>query len=123
MKILIIDDDADINVLSKVALEANNHDVIQAYNGYQGIEFAKKYHSEIDVIVLDIMMPDLDGFEVLEKLKNDPDTKKIPVIFLSARKFGDETLNDYEDMIVSFIAKPFELSHFINKVENIAKHK
>jgi DNA-binding response OmpR family regulator len=123
MKVLIIDDDTDINILSKVALEANNHTVYQAFNGYQGIEIAKSHCNELDVIILDIMMPDLDGFEVLEKLKNDSDTKNIPVIFLSARKFSDETLLNYKDLIDSFISKPFELSDFINKVESVTKNK
>ncbi len=123
MKILIIDDDTDINVLSKVALEANDHEVLQAFNGYQGIDIAKENKYDLDVIILDIMMPDLDGFEVLEKLKKDPDTQNIPVLFLSARKFSDETLSNYQDMIVDFISKPFELSDFISKVENTARNK
>lgn len=123
MKVLIIDDDADINVLSKVALEANNHSVFQAYNGYQGVELALKHADELDLIILDIMMPDLDGFEVLKILKKEPSTSNIPVIFLSARKFRDSTMAEYEELIVKFISKPFELSEFIQNVESHSRNR
>jgi DNA-binding response OmpR family regulator len=122
MKILIIDDDVDINVLSKIALEANKHTVLQAFNGYQGIEKAQKHSEEIDIIVLDVMMPDLDGFGVLKILKKNPLTENIPVILLSARKFSDSALMEYDKLIVKFIPKPFEISEFIRSIEMFAKN-
>lgn len=80
-KILIVEDDKFLaKMLSKV-LESSNYEVVFATNGKEGL--LKAANSDIDLILLDIMLPDIDGFDILESLKRDDKTKKIPVIILS----------------------------------------
>ncbi|HOL48617.1 MAG TPA: response regulator, partial [bacterium] len=85
-KILVIDDNEDNIFTIKTVLKRENYDVISATRGLAGIELAKKEMP--DVIILDIMMPEIDGFEICKMLKADEKTKKIPVMFLSS-KFQD----------------------------------
>ncbi len=87
--ILVIDDDATSRELAKRILSKKNYSVITAESGKKGIELAKEYNPEI--IVLDVLMPEMDGWQVLEQLKQDPDTSAIPVIMqsmLSERELG-----------------------------------
>jgi CheY-like chemotaxis protein len=120
MTVLVIDDDKDINILAATALKAFGYTVYQAYNGFEGLKIAEKECGNINLIILDIMMPDIDGIQVLKKLKENDKTKPIPVIFLSARVM-DEDIRRISSLFEDFISKPFDLNSFIKTVENIAK--
>ena len=120
MTILVIDDDKDINTLASTALKAYHHKVHQAYNGFEGLKIAEKEYENINLIILDIMMPDIDGIQVLKKLKESSKTESIPVIFLSAR-IMDEDIRKINHLFEDFIPKPFELNEFIKIVEKTAK--
>jgi DNA-binding response OmpR family regulator len=80
-KILIIEDDVFLNELMAKKLIEEGFDVIKATNGEEGIDFAKK--EKPDLILLDLILPGMDGFEILEKMKEEPETSSIPVIILS----------------------------------------
>lgn len=81
-KILVVDDEPDTVEMIKAALESASHQVVAAYNGKEGIEKAKK--EKPDAIVLDIMMPEKDGFVACKELKGDPTCKDIPILILTA---------------------------------------
>jgi two-component system alkaline phosphatase synthesis response regulator PhoP len=81
-KILVVDDEPDTVEMIKAALESASHQVVAAFNGKEGIEKAKK--EKPDAIVLDIMMPEKDGFAACKELKGDPACKDIPVLILTA---------------------------------------
>jgi two-component system alkaline phosphatase synthesis response regulator PhoP len=81
-KILVVDDEPDIVEMIKVALESASYQVLTAFNGNECIEKAKK--EKPDAIVLDIMMPEKDGFVTCKELKGDPQTQEIPVLILTA---------------------------------------
>jgi two-component system, OmpR family, alkaline phosphatase synthesis response regulator PhoP len=81
-KILVVDDEPDIVEMIKVALESASYRVITAFNGNECLEKAKKERP--DAIVLDIMMPEKDGFATCKELKGDPQTQEIPVLILTA---------------------------------------
>jgi two-component system, OmpR family, alkaline phosphatase synthesis response regulator PhoP len=81
-KILVVDDEPDIVEMIKAALESASYRVLMAYNGKEGLEKAKK--EKPDAIVLDIMMPEKDGFVTCKELKADPETQEIPVLILTA---------------------------------------
>src|ERR687883_391484 len=83
MKVLVIDDEAPIRLLCRVNLEAEKMDVLEAAVGPTGLELAR--NERPDVVLLDVMMPGLDGWRVAEQLLVDPDTDGIPIIFLTAR--------------------------------------
>jgi two-component system alkaline phosphatase synthesis response regulator PhoP len=81
-RILVVDDEPDMVEMIKAALESASHQVIAAFNGKEGIEKAKK--EKPDAIVLDIMMPEKDGFAACKELKGDPACKDIPILILTA---------------------------------------
>jgi threonine synthase len=88
-KVLIIDDQADDILLIRRILEAQpQYRLFEAYDGQSGINLVRK--SKPDLIILDLMMPEIDGFAVLETLKREPDTRDIPVIVVTAKVLTEE---------------------------------
>jgi len=81
IRILLIDDDPFMNGLYKLGLERNGFEMVSVFDGFEGIKKAAEIHP--DIILLDLMMPQIDGFETLKRLKADPKTKDLPVIILS----------------------------------------
>ena len=117
-KILVIDDEEDIQDVALVALEVvGGWEVITADSGSEGLHLAVT--EQPDAILLDVMMPDLDGIATLEQLKANPVTQKIPVIFLTAKvQSGDRDRFAQLD-IVDVIAKPFKTMSLSPKVSAI----
>jgi len=81
-KILVVDDEPDMVEMLKMMLENASYDVVAAYDGKEGIEKARE--EKPDVIVLDLMMPEMDGFEACKEMKNDPELADIPILVLTA---------------------------------------
>ena len=104
-KVLVIDDEAPIRLLCRVNLEAEGMDVIEAADGPSGVERARD--DEPDVILLDVMMPGLDGWRVAEQLLEDNRTTGIPIIFLTARAEFRERARGLDIGGVDYITKPF----------------
>jgi DNA-binding response OmpR family regulator len=116
-KILLIDDDVKILKLVEIRLKAYGFEVVSAASGTQGLEKAKSEGP--DVILLDIMMPDMDGYEVMEKLKKDEDTKAIPVIMLTAKREIDDIVKSMSGYgAVGYISKPFSAPELLKKINN-----
>lgn len=101
--VLVVDDDPDLRMLTHIQL-SDGYDVIQAADGAECLALAAEHKP--DVILLDIMMPGINGSEVLTKLSDDPTTKDIPVIFLSARTGIDDKVNGLQKGAVDYITKP-----------------
>ena len=104
-KVLVIDDEAPIRLLCRVNLEAENMDVIEAADGPSGVEKARDERP--DVILLDVMMPGLDGWRVAEQLLDDDRTVGIPIIFLTARAEFRDRARGLDIGGVDYITKPF----------------
>jgi DNA-binding response OmpR family regulator len=104
-KILVIDDEAPIRLLCRVNLEAEGMEVIEAADGPSGLEEARA--NEPDVILLDVMMPGLDGWRVAEKLLEDERTSEIPIIFLTARAEFRDRARGLDIGGVDYVTKPF----------------
>src|SRR6266540_5783271 len=104
-KVLVIDDEAPIRLLCRVNLEAEKMDVIEAADGPSGVEKARKERP--DVILLDVMMPGLDGWRVAEQLLEDDRTKGIPIIFLTARAEFRDRARGFDIGGVDYVTKPF----------------
>jgi CheY-like chemotaxis protein len=119
MKVLVIDDEPDVVFLMETRLEAKGYQVISANNGKDGISLA---HSEKpDLILLDIMMPDMDGFQVLETLKADPSTRPIPVIGLTASIAVVKAGIFVEKGGSDCMTKPFDSAELYQKIEAATK--
>jgi DNA-binding response OmpR family regulator len=104
-RVLVIDDEAPIRLLCRVNLEAEGMEVLEASDGPSGLEEAKK--ETPDVILLDVMMPALDGWRVAERLLDDETTRDIPVIFLTARAEFRDRARGLDIGGVDYVTKPF----------------
>jgi DNA-binding response OmpR family regulator len=104
-RVLIIDDEAPIRLLCRVNLEAEGMEVLEAADGPAGLELAR---DELpDVILLDVMMPGLDGWRVAEQLIDDSTTTEIPIVFLTARAEFRDRARGIDIGGVEYITKPF----------------
>ena len=104
-RVLVIDDEAPIRLLCRVNLEAEGMEVLEASDGPTGLELARS--ETPDVILLDVMMPGLDGWRVAERLIEDPDTNTIPIIFLTARAEFRDRARGLDIGGVDYVTKPF----------------
>jgi len=104
-RVLIVDDEAPIRLLCRVNLEAEQMQVLEAGDGPTGLEAARRERP--DVILLDVMMPGLDGWRVAEELLEDPATSSIPIVFLTARAELRDRARGLDLGGLDYITKPF----------------
>jgi two-component system alkaline phosphatase synthesis response regulator PhoP len=104
-KVLVIDDKAPIRLLCRVNLEAEGMTVVEAGDGHDGVEKARV--EEPDVILLDVMLPGLDGWRVAERLLEDERTRSIPIIFLTAKAEFRDRARGLDIGGVDYVTKPF----------------
>ncbi|MGQ9642236.1 MAG: response regulator transcription factor [Ignavibacterium sp.] len=118
-RILVIDDLPENVFMLQDRLEHEGYEVITAYNGSTGIE---KALSELpDLILLDVMMPDITGIEVCRRLVNDPTTKDIPIILVTAKSGADDTKEGLEAGAFDYIKKPFNRIELLARVKSALK--
>ena len=106
-KILVVDDDASINELIKINLELAGYKVVQAYDGIKAFALAKQELPSL--VVLDVMMPEVDGFTVAKRIRENPQTKNIPIIMLTALSQLDDKANGFNIGVDDYLVKPFEV--------------
>ena len=104
-RVLVIDDEAPIRLLCRVNLEAEKMEVLEASDGPTGLEKAR--NEEPDVILLDVMMPGLDGWQVAEELLDDRRTSSIPIVFLTARAEVRDRVRGLDLGGIDYVTKPF----------------
>lgn len=116
-RVLVIDDEAPIRLLCRVNLEAEGMEVLEAADGPSGLEVARR--EAPDAILLDVMMPGLDGWEVAEQLLADEETQSIPIIFLTARADLRDRARGMDVGGLEYVTKPFnplELASLVREV-------
>ncbi len=113
--VLMIDDEDSSRKLVKLLLGRAGFRVLTAPNGEEGLVLAKAEHP--DVILLDIMMPKMDGHETLARLKRDPDTKDIPVLMITARGADPDISLSFRLGAVYHLDKPYETKDLLQKIE------
>ena len=104
-RVLIVDDEAPIRLLCRVNLEAEGMEVLEAPDGARGLEVARSERP--DVVLLDVMMPGLDGWRVAQEMLDDERTNEIPIIFLTARAEFRDRARGLDIGGVDYVTKPF----------------
>jgi len=120
-KILLVDDDPDIVKALTNILANEGYEIITSYTGKRAIERVKE--EKPDLVLLDIMMPDMDGLSVCMEIKNNPKTKNVKVIMLTSKDSGDTLQESLEKKADWFIAKPPDEKYLINKVNQFILKK
>ena len=105
-RILVVDDEEGIRILCRVNFELADYDVVEAADGAAALEAARTVAP--DLILLDVMMPAMDGWEVLHRLKADEATRDIPVVMLTARTSETDQLKAWGAGVLDFVQKPFD---------------
>jgi DNA-binding response OmpR family regulator len=116
-KVLVIDDEAPIRLLCRVNLEAEGMCVTEAADGAAGLEVAR--NDPPDVVLLDVMMPGLDGWRVAEELLADARTNRIPIIFLTARAEVRDRAHGLDIGGVDYVTKPFNPLELASRVRDL----
>jgi len=115
--ILLVDDDEHILRSLEIYLKMEEFRVMTAPGGREALDVLKD--TRPDLIVLDIMMPEIDGFQVLEYIKGDPKIKNVPVIMLTAKSQDIDVLKGYQEGIASYMTKPFNLNELVDNINLI----
>ena len=116
--ILIVDDEKDIRELLEYNLNKNNYNTITAIDGLDALI---KVNSKIDLILLDVMMPNLDGYQTCQKIRNNLTTKNIPIIFLTAKNTDDDEIQGFQSGCDDFIVKPISIKKILVRIKNALK--
>ena len=117
LRIAVVDDDPEMVKAIKVMLGMAGAEVVEALTGISGYLLVKRELPQ--AVLLDIMMPDLDGYEVCRKLKLNPETKDIPIIFVTARSGQDHIERGLSLGAQGYIAKPFSPDELIDKISQV----
>lgn len=120
-KILIIDDNDDQREILMQRLMFAGYEVIDADKGFKGIDVALL--EKPDIVILDLMMPGMSGYEVWREFQKVPELKKIPIIILTAKRRADDKFFGTSVPMKSFISKPYESSVLIERIAEILKWK
>ena len=118
-KILIVDDDIAINELVKINLELQGYKVIQAFSGNEGFALAKQELPS--VIVLDVMMPEVDGFTVAQRIRQCHEIADTPIIMLTALSQINDKVNGFNIGVDDYLTKPFEIEELLVRVRALLK--
>ena len=116
MRVLVIDDEPDVLMLCRVNLQLAGHEVVEASNGKVGLELARTLRP--DVVVLDVMLPKVDGLTVLHELASSEETRNIPVIMLTAKTQLEDRRKAWRAGCAEYLTKPFspiELAELVGR--------
>ncbi len=118
LKVLVVDDDREMVELIQLFLTNAGYETISAFSGEEALE--STFRDKPDLILLDIMMPKIDGWEVFRRLKNDPQTKGIPVAFITARTQNIDRMIGLSVMKADgYITKPFSKKELLDEVKRM----
>ncbi|HAV93195.1 TPA: hypothetical protein DCW38_08480 [candidate division WOR-3 bacterium] len=112
--LLIVDDDIFLVDIMAFTLKQSGFEIIKAHNGQEAIDIINKEH--IDLVLTDIMMPVMDGFELAENLRKNETTKNIPIIFLTAKSNVEDKNKGFNIGINDYVVKPFNLKDLVSRI-------
>jgi DNA-binding response OmpR family regulator len=118
-RILVVDDAASIRLICRVNLDAAGFEVLEAEDGETALSIARTERP--DLILLDVMLPGIDGWEVAEELSDRAETRDIPIVFITARSTAPDELRSHAVGGVGYIAKPFDPRHLSETVTRVVQ--
>jgi two-component system, OmpR family, alkaline phosphatase synthesis response regulator PhoP len=113
-KVLVVDDNADLRAIIRRLLEKNGFTVTEAASGKRALDLLKE--DIPDVILLDVMMPEMSGFEVLDHIRRNPTTAKLPVVMVTAKNEDQDVLTGYQTGADYYLTKPYTPEHLIYSI-------
>lgn len=119
--VLVVDDDASIRTLVSKALTAKGYEVVEAKDGMHASELLGSLPRQPALVILDVMMPTIDGFSLARMIKSRPELNKIPIIFLTARTHPRDLSVGMSLGARHYIQKPFSLTDLVDKVEKAVR--
>ena len=119
ISVLVVDDDASIVEMIRMGLEAEGMHVLSAGDGAEALEVLRREH--VDVVLLDIMMPRVDGWMALMEIRNDPATADIPVIMLTAKTQDLARILAFKQGVQQYVTKPFNLTELIVRIQSLMR--
>jgi DNA-binding response OmpR family regulator len=119
-RILVVDDEPDLIAVLRMGLQMEGFDVLEAADGVEGLKRARE--DKPDLVVLDLMLPKMDGYQVCRSLKFDPRYKSLPILILSARPGDQDRRLALEMGADDFIRKPYDLKDLVNRIRGRLKH-
>ena len=117
MRELVIDDERDVLLLCKLNLEHAGHEVLGALEAAEGLALARE--ARPDVVVLDLMLPAMDGYQVLAALREDAATRDLPVVILTAKAQMKDRMRCWEDGASDFVTKPFPPEQLLDSLDRV----
>jgi len=121
IKILVVDDEKSMIDALRISLESENYDVVEAYTGEGAIQKARI--ETVDLILLDIMLPDITGYEICNKLRKNPLTRSIPIIMLTGMTGASDKMAGLDLGASDYITKPFDLDELKAKIRNALRQR
>lgn len=118
-RILVVDDDAAINELIKVNLELCGYSVVQAFDGIKGFALCKQ--EKPSLVILDVMMPEVDGFTVAQRIRKNEETQNTPILMLTALSELNDKVKGFDIGIDDYLVKPFEMEELQVRVRALLK--
>lgn len=119
MKILLAEDEKDLNNIITKFLKKNSYSVDSVFDGKEALEYIR--YGEYDLIVLDIMMPEIDGFEVVKRMREEKNGT--PVLILTARDSGEDKVKGLDLGADDYIVKPFDFNEFLARIRAVVRRK
>jgi CheY-like chemotaxis protein len=117
MRVLVIDDEPDVLLLCRLNLEHAGHEVLGALEAAEGLALARE--TRPDVVVLDLMLPAMDGYQVLAALQQDAATRDLPVVILTAKAQMKDRMRCWEDGASDFVTKPFPPEQLLDSLDRV----
>ena len=119
MRILVIDDDPGVRLLCRIAFRADGDEVIEMAGGREGLEILAS--GGADAVVLDVMLPSINGFEILRRIRKDERTSDLPVVLLSVRVGIQDQIEGWKAGADAYLTKPFSPSEMAAKVHEVCR--
>ena len=114
IKILVVDDEPEILSMIEFFLKNEGYDVLKAYKGVAALNTI--FNEHVDLIILDVLLPDKSGFQICEIIKNDPRYSSIPVFIISAKNEPGDFMTSLKVKANEYFQKPFNMEEIINKI-------